>query len=183
MKKAIGHRRASKSYFPVHRRLWTRYTFRNVISNVRYGRACRKASPKLLLTHELGMKFGTLIETADNLQLYKYAASSCNEGAFLPPLCQSRLPGNGSGILPNQSGQRQAVFAGNQYADLSENALFYIGGIINMLNHLTHLPTRQQTVTSVWFRVMRRPYCWPIHHVTDLHHAVFRMSIPQTASV
>ena len=39
---------------------------------------------------------------------------------------------NGSGMHVHQSiwSNGKPLFAGNQYADLSENALFYIGGII-----------------------------------------------------
>ena len=84
--------------------------------------------------HELGMKFGTLIETADNLQLYKYAvhqvANSYGLSAtFLPKPVSGD---NGSGMHVHQSLwlKNKPLFAGNGYADLSENALFYIGGII-----------------------------------------------------
>ena len=84
--------------------------------------------------HELGMKFGTLIETADNLQLYKYAvhqvANSYGLSAtFLPKPVSGD---NGSGMHVHQSlwSNNKPLFAGNGYADLSDNALFYIGGII-----------------------------------------------------
>jgi glutamine synthetase len=84
--------------------------------------------------HELGMKFGTLIETADNLQLYKYAVHQVANAygvsaTFMPkPIAGD----NGSGMHVHQSiwSNGKPLFAGNQYADLSENALFYIGGII-----------------------------------------------------
>ena len=84
--------------------------------------------------HELGMKFGTLIETADNLQLYKYAVHQVANAygvsaTFMPkPIAGD----NGSGMHVHQSiwSKGKPLFAGNQYADLSENALFYIGGII-----------------------------------------------------
>ena len=84
--------------------------------------------------HELGMMFGTLIETADNLQLYKYAvhqvadAYGCS-ATFLP---KPIVGDNGSGMHVHQSIWKSGkpLFAGNGYADLSEMALFYIGGII-----------------------------------------------------
>ncbi len=84
--------------------------------------------------HELGMMFGTLIETADNLQLYKYTVQQVAHAyglsaTFMPkPIAGD----NGSGMHVHQSLWRddKPLFAGNGYADLSENALFYIGGII-----------------------------------------------------
>ena len=84
--------------------------------------------------HELGMKFGTLLETADNMQLYKYAVHQVAHAygvsaTFLPkPIAGD----NGSGMHVHQSlwSDGKPLFAGNGYADLSENALYYIGGII-----------------------------------------------------
>ena len=84
--------------------------------------------------HELGMKFGTLIETADNLQLYKYTVHQVAHAygvsaTFMPkPIAGD----NGSGMHVHQSiwSKGKPLFAGNQYADLSEDALYYIGGII-----------------------------------------------------
>ncbi len=84
--------------------------------------------------HELGMKFGTLLETADNMQLYKYtvhqvAAAYGLSATFLPkPIADD----NGSGMHVHQSlwTGGKPLCAGNGYAELSESALFYIGGII-----------------------------------------------------
>ena len=84
--------------------------------------------------HELGMKFGTLLETADNMQLYKY---SVHQVAHAYGLSATFLPkpiagDNGSGMHVHQSlwAGGKPFFAGNGYADLSEAALHYIGGII-----------------------------------------------------
>jgi len=84
--------------------------------------------------HELGMKFGTLIETADNMQLYKYCVHQVAHAygvsaTFLP---KPIVGDNGSGMHVHQSlwKDNSPLFAGNNYADLSEMALFYIGGII-----------------------------------------------------
>ena len=84
--------------------------------------------------HELGMKFGTLIETADNMQLYKYTVHQVAHAyglsaTFLPkPIAGD----NGSGMHVHMSlwADGKPLFAGNGYADLSEQALHYIGGII-----------------------------------------------------
>ena len=84
--------------------------------------------------HELGMKFGTLIETADNMQLYQrpvhpVAHAYGLSATFLPkPIAGD----NGSGMHVHMSlwADGKPLFAGNGYADLSEQALYYIGGII-----------------------------------------------------
>jgi len=84
--------------------------------------------------HELGMQFGTLIETADNVQLYKYAVQMVSHSygktsTFMPkPVAGD----NGSGMHTHQSIWKSGkpLFAGNGYADLSDTALYYIGGII-----------------------------------------------------
>lgn len=84
--------------------------------------------------HELGMTFETLTETADRVQKYKYAVHQVahtygKTATFMPkPVAED----NGSGMHVHQSIWKdgQALFAGNGYADLSETALYYIGGII-----------------------------------------------------
>jgi len=84
--------------------------------------------------HELGMQFGTLIETADNVQLYKYTVQMVSHSygktsTFMPkPVAGD----NGSGMHTHQSIWKSGkpLFAGNGYADLSDTALYYIGGII-----------------------------------------------------
>ncbi len=84
--------------------------------------------------HELGMMFGTLIETADNLQLFKYSVHQVAHAygvtaTFMP---KPIVGDNGSGMHVHQSLWKDGtpLFAGNGYADLSEMALHYIGGII-----------------------------------------------------
>jgi len=84
--------------------------------------------------HELGMKFGTLIKTADDLQIYKYvvhqvAASYGKTATFMPkPIAGD----NGSGMHCHQSIWKDGnpMFAGSGYADLSDMCLYYIGGIM-----------------------------------------------------
>ncbi len=84
--------------------------------------------------HELGMMFGTLVECADNLQLYKYSVHNVahiygKTATFLP---KPVFGDNGSGMHVHQSIWKggKPLFAGDQYAGLSETALYYIGGII-----------------------------------------------------
>ncbi len=84
--------------------------------------------------HELGMKFGPLTRMADHLQIYKYcihnvAHSYGKTATFMP---KPIYGDNGSGMHVHQSIWKagKPLFAGNGYADLSETALHYIGGII-----------------------------------------------------
>jgi len=84
--------------------------------------------------HELGMKFNTLVRIADNMQLYKYivhnvAAAYGKSATFMPkPVWDD----NGTGMHVHQSIWKggKPLFAGDQYADLSETCLYYIGGVI-----------------------------------------------------
>ena len=84
--------------------------------------------------NELGFRFDTLVKTADNVQKYKYtlhnvAHSYGKSVTFMPkPLYGD----NGSGMHTHQSiwKDNKPLFAGSGYADLSETALYYIGGII-----------------------------------------------------
>lgn len=83
---------------------------------------------------ELGIRFDTLLNIADNVQLYKYVVKNVahtygKTATFMPkPLADD----NGSGMHCHQSLWKGStpVFAGDKYANLSENALFYIGGIL-----------------------------------------------------
>ena len=84
--------------------------------------------------HELGFKFGSLIESADNLQKYKYcvhmvAQAYGKTATFMPKPVYND---NGSGMHVHQSiwSKKGSLFAGNGYAGLSETCLHYIGGII-----------------------------------------------------
>lgn len=84
--------------------------------------------------HELGMTFGTLLETADRVQVFKYGVHQVahtygKTATFMPKPVKDD---NGSGMHVHQSIWKDGspLFAGNGYADLSEMALYYIGGII-----------------------------------------------------
>ena len=84
--------------------------------------------------HELGMYFGTLTDMADNVQLYKYAVQMVSHSfgktaTFMPKPIKGD---NGSGMHVHQSIWKGAtpVFMGDKYAGLSQEALYYIGGIL-----------------------------------------------------
>lgn len=98
--------------------------------------------------HELGIKFSTLLDVADVMQKFKYVVHNVahaygKTATFMP---KPVFGDNGSGMHVHQSiwkdGKPQ--FAGSGYADLSDNALFYIGGIIKharALNAFTNAST------------------------------------------
>jgi len=98
--------------------------------------------------HELGMIFGGLVEQADNIQKYKYvihnvAAAYGKTATFMPKPMKGD---NGSGMHVNMSIWKDGkpLFAGDKYADLSQEALWFIGGILKhakALNALTNPAT------------------------------------------
>ncbi len=84
--------------------------------------------------HELGLLFGTLTEQADNILKYKYvihnvAAAYGKTVTFMPKPMKGD---NGSGMHVNMSIWKDGrpLFAGDKYADLSQEALWFIGGIL-----------------------------------------------------
>ena len=84
--------------------------------------------------HELGMKFDKLTTLADHMQIYKYcihnvAQSYGKSATFMP---KPVYGDNGSGMHVHQSIWKDGkpLFAGDKYADLSQECLWYIGGII-----------------------------------------------------
>jgi len=84
--------------------------------------------------HELGIKFATLVKSADNIHIYKYVVHNVahaygKTATFMP---KPIYGDNGSGMHTHQSIWKDGkpLFAGSGYADLSDAALYYIGGII-----------------------------------------------------
>jgi glutamine synthetase len=84
--------------------------------------------------HELGFKFDTLVRCADKMQIYKYCVHQTahaygKTATFMP---KPVYGDNGTGMHVHQSIWKEGkpVFAGNRYADLSEECLHYIGGIL-----------------------------------------------------
>ncbi len=98
--------------------------------------------------NELGIKFDTMVTCADNMQLYKYVVHNVADAygktaTFMP---KPVFGDNGSGMHVHQSIWKgnEPTFAGSGYADLSETALYYIGGIIKhakALNAFTNAST------------------------------------------
>ncbi|TCO13714.1 glutamine synthetase [Camelimonas lactis] len=84
--------------------------------------------------HELGTKFNTLTLTGDEMQIYKYCihnvANSYGKTATFMP--KPVFGDNGSGMHVHLSIWKDGkpVFSGNKYADLSQECLWFIGGVI-----------------------------------------------------
>ncbi|WP_187334565.1 type I glutamate--ammonia ligase [Novosphingopyxis iocasae] len=84
--------------------------------------------------HELGLTFSTLVTCADQMQVYKYVVHQVahaygKSATFMPkPIAKD----NGSGMHTHMSiwNESKPLFAGDQYAGLSEMCLHYIGGVI-----------------------------------------------------
>ena len=83
---------------------------------------------------EIGVKFGTLVEAADNVQKYKYVVKMVahlngKTATFMPkPL----FGDNGNGMHTHQSlwkDGKNLFYKEGEYGNLSETALHYIGGI------------------------------------------------------
>jgi glutamine synthetase len=83
---------------------------------------------------ELGFKFGTLVEAADNLMTYKYVIKNVGKkyGKTITFMPKPLFNDNGSGMHVHQSIWKdgQPLFAGDQYAGFSQMGLHYIGGIL-----------------------------------------------------
>lgn len=83
---------------------------------------------------EIGVKFGTLVDAADNVQILKYVvkmvAFKHNKTATFMP--KPLYGDNGNGMHVHQSiwKGKENTFAGNSYQGLSETALHYVGGVL-----------------------------------------------------
>ena len=83
---------------------------------------------------EIDFRFDTLVKTGDNMMLFKYCVKNVarrhgKTATFMPkPL----FGDNGSGMHTHQSLWKKGkpLFAGKEYAGLSQMALWYIGGIL-----------------------------------------------------
>lgn len=84
---------------------------------------------------EIGVKFGTLVEAADNVQKFKYVVKMVahlngKTATFMPkPLYGD----NGNGMHVHQSiwkNGKNTFYKAGEYANLSDTARYYIGGVL-----------------------------------------------------
>ena len=133
----MGHRpRAKGGYFPVAP-VDSAVDIRGemVATMLEMGLPCDKHHHEVAAAqHELGMTFGTLTETADRMQIYKYVVHQVahaygKSATFMPKPIKDD---NGSGMHTHISiwNGKEPLFAGNGYAGLSDMALYFIGGVI-----------------------------------------------------
>ncbi len=84
--------------------------------------------------HELGLIFDSLVKQGDELQKYKYVIHNVAQAygktaTFMPKPIKGD---NGTGMHVNMSIWKDGkpLFAGDKYADLSQEALWFIGGLL-----------------------------------------------------
>jgi glutamine synthetase len=104
---------------------------------------------------EIDMRFSPLQQMADKLMLYKYvvknvAARAGRTVTFMP---KPVFNDNGSGMHVHQSLWKdgQPLFAGNEYAGVSNTCLYYIGGI---LKHARALAALTNPTTNSYKRLV-----------------------------
>jgi glutamine synthetase len=133
----LGHRpRAKGGYFPVAPvDSATDIRGEMVSTMLEMGLPCDKHHHEVAAAqHELGLTYGTLTQTADRMQIYKYVVHQVahaygKTATFMPkPIKED----NGSGMHTHLSiwKGKDPLFAGNGYAGLSDMCLYFIGGII-----------------------------------------------------
>ncbi|WP_116968218.1 type I glutamate--ammonia ligase [Blastomonas sp. UPD001] len=133
----LAHRpRAKGGYFPVAPvDSMTDVRAEMVSTMLEMGLPCDKHHHEVAAAqHELGLTFGTLTQTADRMQIYKYvvhmvAQAYGKTATFMPKPIKND---NGSGMHTHISIWKEGkpLFAGNGYAGLSEMCLYFIGGVI-----------------------------------------------------
>ena len=133
----MGHRpRAKGGYFPVAPVDSAVDIRAEMVSTMlEMGLPCDKHHHEVAAAqHELGLTFGTLTETADRMQIYKYVVHQVahaygKTATFMPKPIKDD---NGSGMHTHISiwEKGKPLFAGNGYAGLSDMCLYFIGGVV-----------------------------------------------------
>lgn len=131
------HIRPKEGYVPVaplDSLIDLRNAISNILDSVGIDVECHHHEVATAGQCEIDFRFSNLLHTADNLMLFKYVVKNTaymngKTATFMPkPLYGD----NGSGMHCHQSLWKdgQPLFAGDEYAGLSEMAKFYIGGLL-----------------------------------------------------
>jgi len=83
---------------------------------------------------EIDIRFGPLVKTADTLMMYKYIVKNVarRHGKTVTFMPKPIFGDNGTGMHTHQSIWKDGkpLFAGKEYAGISQTCLYYIGGIL-----------------------------------------------------
>lgn len=89
---------------------------------------------------EIDMKYNSIVNMADQVQLFKYIVKNVakTHGQTVTFMPKPIYADNGSGMHTHQSLWKDGkpLFAGNEYAGISQMGLYYIGGILKHINAL-----------------------------------------------
>ena len=182
----LGHRpRAKGGYFPVAP-VDSAVDIRGemVTTMLEMGLPCDKHHHEVAAAqHELGLTFGTLVQTADRMQIYKYVVHQVahaygKTATFMPKPIKSD---NGSGMhthirsgrAASRCSQAMAMQAFRKCACTSSAASS------STPKRLTPSPTRPPTATSAWCRALKPPCCSLIQAATVRLRAAF-LTAPAT---
>ncbi len=104
---------------------------------------------------EIDMRFKPLVEMADSLLLYKYVVKNVarNAGKTVTFMAKPVFDDNGTGMHVHQSLWKggKPLFAGNEYAGVSSDCLYYIGGV---LQHARALSAFTNPTTNSYKRLV-----------------------------
>ena len=137
------HIRAKEGYVPLaptDSLIDLRNTISNILSEVGIHVECHHHEVATAGQCEIDFKFSSLLNTADNLMLFKHVVKNA---AFMNGQTATFMPkpvfdDNGSGMHCHNSLWKdgEPLFAGNEYAGLSEMAKHYIGGLLKHADSL-----------------------------------------------
>ncbi len=131
--------------------------------------------------HELGIRFADLIQAADNVMIYKYVVRNIarrhgKTATFMP---KPVFADNGSGMHVHQSlwkGGQPLFFGEGTYANLSQTARWYVGGL---LRHAPSLLAFTNPSTNSYKRLVPG-FEAPIHLVYSQGNRSAAVRIPLT---
>lgn len=132
--------------------------------------------------HELGFDYSTLLNTADNLQLFKYGIHNiCHVHDKSATFMAKPVSGdNGSGMHVHQSIWKDGtpLFLGDKYNDLSDTALYYIGGV---LRHAKAINAFTNPTTNSYKRLVPG-YEAPVYRAYSARNRSAAIRIPYSAN-